>query len=1373
MRRDKKRNKIIIFILIGIVCMMGVGYAAFQTQLDIKGNTEISSEWNIKIISAEVSDTGGSGENVKNTYTDLTANLEANLYSKGDYVEYNVIVENAGTFDAKLDTLGITNSNNEAVKITSTGLVKGQSLYKGETATLTVRIEYNPNYEGDASGTSGETTIDLGFVQNSEGTIEPTVDHLVTYDYTTNGGESTTAEDEYVAEGESINLSYTATKTNYEFKGWNTNAQAAEGLTDLTMGTEDITLYAIFEAIDTTPPVIESINTSATTNSITAVVIANDEESGISKYEFSIDGGKTWIDNGVSNTYTFTGLKQGTSYNIQVRVTNGVNLTAEKETSKGIDLINGIVNEGDGLYPDDYEEGRYVYKGTEPDNYVWFNNELWRIVSLESDGTMKIIRNNSLETEMSWDNNSSNDWNEASLNTYLNGDYYDSLTSVAQSQIESHNWSIGEITDGNNDLNAQIDEENKTTSNGDIGLIALSDFLRANNNMEQCGTYSLNNGNVETCEKTNWLVNSTDFAWTITTSNGSKVVYVIANGLIDNYGPNGKSSVKPSVYLKDSVKIMGGSGTSDDPYQLGNSVSTSKVPGATFSQYTEAGKIIVAVHFPEGCGDKYTCTYTDEAGEEHEWKSEVAEVEFTDEGVITATVSDGTNEVTSSYTVVWQREADLEYTGDVQTYTAPADGYYKVELWGGQSGTGSETVANGKGSYTSGEIYLEKGTNLYFYVGSTGDDSEVCRKTAFFNNGGIVTDNGNGKCGATGGGATDVRLVSGEWNDVTSLRSRIMVAASGSFRTDGGDLIGQEYYDSTDEYYPYIGKKATQTSGGVAPTKYSVAISNGTAGGFGYAGNGGASASSTRTGGGATGGSGYYGGSGASGLANGTFAGGSGSSYISGYAGVNSITSETSETHTNQTNHYSGKYFINTDMIAGNNGGDGKAKITYIDDPSSPDSSKIKRVRYIKDCTNGTTHDETNQWLEIQAISYGVNVAKGATVTSTSPAEDGRDVSYIVDGIMDDTTKFFQPVNDGKQCVIVDLGKEYDLEEIGVWHYYVDRSSNNNVTSVAGENEIYREVYNDGSYTDSSKGNHITKDITQPQFKEEKNITTDVDILFPGGCGEDYICSYIKDGGEEITVTESTKVSFTDSGTLVAKIKHPSGKVVASAYTVHRNSLYVSNSGNDSTGLGTKEKPYKTLNKAYDEADYISTIYVMDDLTVNSEMTLDEDKNINLTSYSETGEANSIIRATNSNSNIINQTNGSLRLEDIIIDGNNVETNHALIVVDASLLIEEGAIIQNGININEGETDEIGGAIAGIGGTITINGGIIKNNTAKDGGAIYLRQDATMTIDGANITNNTATSSNGGLYIEKGNTYTYNSGVICNNTPTNGYERCS
>ena len=167
MYREKRRNKIIIFILTGILCLMGVGYAAFKTSINITGTTDISSTWDIKIISADVTDTNGTGENVKNTYNDLSASLEANLYEKGDYVEYSIIVENKGTFDAKLETIGITNSNNEAVKITSSGLTKGQTLYKNSTATLKVKIEYNSSYEGDASGTSGEAKIDLDFVQNS------------------------------------------------------------------------------------------------------------------------------------------------------------------------------------------------------------------------------------------------------------------------------------------------------------------------------------------------------------------------------------------------------------------------------------------------------------------------------------------------------------------------------------------------------------------------------------------------------------------------------------------------------------------------------------------------------------------------------------------------------------------------------------------------------------------------------------------------------------------------------------------------------------------------------------------------------------------------------------------------------------------------------------------------------------------------------------------------------------------------------------------------------------------------------------------------------------------------------------------------------
>ena len=655
MYREKRRNKTIILILVGIICLMGVGYAAFNTRLNITGTSNISSDWNIRIISADVTDTGGDGENVKNNYTDLTADLEANLYGKGDYVEYSIIVENAGTFDAKLESIGITNSNNEAVLITSSGLTKGQTLYKNTTATLTVRIEYNYNYEGDASGTSGESTIDLDFVQNSGGTIEPTTDHLVTYDYQTNGGESTTAENAYVPEGENIDLSYTAEREGYDFIGWNTNAQAGEGLTELTMGTSDVTLYAIFKQPDTTPPVIENVSTTSTTNSITVVITASDLESGISKYEFKIDDGE-WIDNEINNSYTFTGLTQNTGYDISVRVTNGVDLTTEEEVSESIDLTDNVVNSGAGLYEDGYEDGVYTYRGANPNNYVSFNNELWRIVALEKDGTIKIVRNELLplqEWDVSGGTYGSNIWaRPAELNTYLNETYYtNDLNDTYKNYLTNHSWNIGPVTSDNNDLNSQIEDETSNTWEGNIGLIALSDYYKANTNMSQCGTYSLNETNYETCKTTNWLVPTSGYYWTITPRdiNDFNVFNISSEG---NVRINGASrtdvSPRPAAYLKSSINIIEGDGSSSNPFILETGIGTSVLNKPTFSEVeTDNGKT-VTINYPEGDGLTYEYQKDND-----DWTTatQSQQVEFTESGTLVARVSDGINTETATYVV--------------------------------------------------------------------------------------------------------------------------------------------------------------------------------------------------------------------------------------------------------------------------------------------------------------------------------------------------------------------------------------------------------------------------------------------------------------------------------------------------------------------------------------------------------------------------------------------------------------------------------------------------------------------------------------------------------------------------------------------------
>ena len=120
---------------------------------------------------------------------------------------------------------------------------------------------------------------------------------------------------------------------------------------------------------------------------------------------------------------------------------------------------------------------------------------------------------------------------------------------------------------------------------------------------------------------------------------------------------------------------------------------------------------------------------------------------------------------------------NFDYTGNVQAFTAPIKGTYKIEAWGASGGdvTINDTTYQGwLGGYTSGTINLEKNQKLYIYVGGSTSSYE-----GGYNGGakaGTITDGEY----TGGGGATDIRIVHGNWNDFNSLKSRIMVAAGGA-----------------------------------------------------------------------------------------------------------------------------------------------------------------------------------------------------------------------------------------------------------------------------------------------------------------------------------------------------------------------------------------------------------------------------------------------------------------------------------------------------------------------------------------------------------------------------------------------------------------
>ena len=247
-------------------------------------------------------------------------------------------------------------------------------------------------------------------------------------------------------------------------------------------------------------------------------------------------------------------------YNVCFSKTGGDAILADTE----------IVTSGEGLYADEYEEGKYTYKGKNVNNYVTFNDETagWRIVSIEKDGTIKIMRNQSIEN-MAWDSSNSNNWvRPATLNTYLSSTYYSGLNSTAQSQIVSKDFSIGAVTYNDTSLSNSINNENSKKWNGKVALATASEYIRSNSNQGSCGNMN-QVYNSSSCGNTTWMYNSTSW-WTLSPVSGesSGVFVVFSYSFIRDDDAGDSYGVRPAVYLSSEIKITGGDGSQSNPFQV-------------------------------------------------------------------------------------------------------------------------------------------------------------------------------------------------------------------------------------------------------------------------------------------------------------------------------------------------------------------------------------------------------------------------------------------------------------------------------------------------------------------------------------------------------------------------------------------------------------------------------------------------------------------------------------------------------------------------------------------------------------------------------------------------------------------------------------
>ena len=169
-----KSKKIIMITMCCLICVMAIGYAAFATNLTINGTANITSTWKVLFTKIEeVSKTSGVTIIKVPTAEGTNATFNVDLKSPGDKIVYKITVANQGTLDAIINDITASETGSDAIKFEITGIKKGDKLAKSATTTFNVTISYDESVTIQPALTDSILTININYVQDVSQTITP------------------------------------------------------------------------------------------------------------------------------------------------------------------------------------------------------------------------------------------------------------------------------------------------------------------------------------------------------------------------------------------------------------------------------------------------------------------------------------------------------------------------------------------------------------------------------------------------------------------------------------------------------------------------------------------------------------------------------------------------------------------------------------------------------------------------------------------------------------------------------------------------------------------------------------------------------------------------------------------------------------------------------------------------------------------------------------------------------------------------------------------------------------------------------------------------------------------------------------------------
>lgn len=382
--------------------------------------------------------------------------------------------------------------------------------------------------------------------------------------------------------------------------------------------------------IDTTAPTANFTTTMVEGGYLVDARTSTDDDSGIENYYYSTDG-KNWISSKEANYVLKNNAKltEGKAIDvinsIATKEIYDIYVKVEDKFDNMSKVVKKNVKSSDFLY-DETIDNNLRYVGPTPANYVRFNNETWRIIGvmnnvIDKNGNiekrLKLARNASIG-EYSYNSSDHNEWSDSDLMKLLNPGYEsksiggslywnrsagkcingnnnasidcnftsNGLTIEAREMIGDAIWHTAVVDNSTsiNTIQAYTNErsnnvtctncgvERKPVWNGKVGLMYLSDYGYSIKNTSCRDMNLYTQWSSGSCKNTTWL--SVNWDWTISPrprDNYGHVnnVAVVGswNGYVDSLAYSPKN-VLPQVYLKESVKIVSGTGTNTDPFIL-------------------------------------------------------------------------------------------------------------------------------------------------------------------------------------------------------------------------------------------------------------------------------------------------------------------------------------------------------------------------------------------------------------------------------------------------------------------------------------------------------------------------------------------------------------------------------------------------------------------------------------------------------------------------------------------------------------------------------------------------------------------------------------------------------------------------------------